>query len=159
MKRRLGRELAVQCLYQMEMNQVSVDEALQMVFQEAKEENEAGVQLEDEEALYAYTRELVAETSTRASMLDELLTVYLTGWRMERLSRVDRQILRLAVYEMIIRDDVPPKAAINEAIELAKHFGFDESGKFVNGVLGKMIKNLDTVREQASELMNRETIG
>lgn len=149
MKRRLGRELAIQCLYQMEMNQVSVDEALQMVFQEAKEDNEAGVQLEDEEALYAYTKELVSETSSRAPMLDDILAGYLTGWRMDRLSRVDRQILRLAVYEMVIRDDVPPKAALNEAIELAKHFGLEESGKFVNGVLGKMIKNLDEVREQA----------
>lgn len=67
---------------------------------------------------------------------------------MDRLSRVDHQILRLAIYEMVFRDDVPPKAAINEAIDLAKHFGLDDSGKFVNGVLGQMIKELDIVKEK-----------
>lgn len=150
MKRRLGRALAVQCLYQIEMNQVSVDEALDMVFQEAKEDNEAGIKLEDETALRAYTRELVTETKARGPALDDVLAAYLKGWKMDRLSRVDRQILRLAVYEMAVRDDVPPKAAINEAIELAKHFGMEESGKFVNGVLGQLIKNLDAAREQVN---------
>ena len=148
MKRRLGRELAVQCLYQIEMNHVSVQEAIDMVFQEAKEDNEAGVDLQDEAALRKYTYEIVAETSSRSAVLDEALSHYLTGWKMDRLSRVDRQILRLALYEMVVRDDVPPKAAVNEAIELAKHFGFEESGKFVNGVLGKMIKDLDTVKDK-----------
>ena len=67
---------------------------------------------------------------------------------MDRLSRVDRQILRVACYELVYREDVPPKAAINEAIELAKHFGTDEPGKFVNGVLGKVIGALDELKKQ-----------
>ncbi|MOA60631.1 hypothetical protein D3C78_1855570 [compost metagenome] len=62
------------------------------------------------------------------------------------MSKVDRQVLRLAVYEMIFRDDVPGKVAVNEAIELAKHFGTIESGKFVNGVLGKMIQDVDQLK-------------
>lgn len=65
---------------------------------------------------------------------------------MERLSRVDRQVLRLALYEMMEREDVPPKAAINEAIEIAKHYGTEESGKFVNGVLGQIIRRMEDVR-------------
>ena len=148
MKRRLGRELAVQCLYQIEMNEVSIGEALDMVFQEAKEDNEAEVIVQDEPMLRAYTEEIVTGTKARSDAIDEVLSGYLKGWKMDRLSRVDRQILRLAVYEMIIRDDIPPKAALNEAIELAKHFGVEESGKFVNGVLGQLIKELDSVRER-----------
>jgi len=148
MKRRLARELAVQCLYQIEMNQVSIQDSLEMVIQEAKEDNEAEVLLEDEHALREYTENLISGVKTRASAIDDVLSGYLKGWRMERLSRVDRQIMRIAVYEMIYREDVPPKAAINEAIELAKHFGVEESGKFVNGVLGQLIKDLDQVRER-----------
>jgi len=148
MKRRLARELAVQCLYQIEMNQVSIQDSLEMVIQEAKEDNEAEVLLEDEHALREYTENLIAGVKARASAIDDVLSGYLKGWRMERLSRVDRQIMRIAVYEMIYREDVPPKAAINEAIELAKHFGVEESGKFVNGVLGQLIKDLDQVRER-----------
>lgn len=148
MKRRLARELAVQCLYQIEMNQTPIGESLDMVFQEAKEDNEAGVKLEDELALRDYTGELVAGIKARSAAIDDVLAGYLKGWKMDRLSRVDRQILRLAVFELIYREDVPPKAAINEAIELAKHFGVEESGKFVNGVLGQLIKDLDSVRER-----------
>jgi N utilization substance protein B len=81
--------------------------------------------------------------------IDKLLQAYLTGWRIERLSKVDQQILRLAVYEMVYRDDVPARVAINEAIELAKRFGGEESGKFVNGVLGKMIRQLDELKAAA----------
>ena len=68
------------------------------------------------------------------------------GWPWTGLSRVDREVLRLAVYEMVYRDDVPPKVVVNEAIDLSKHFGTEESGKFVNGVLGKMIKELDEIK-------------
>jgi len=80
--------------------------------------------------------------------IDRLLIRYLKGWTMDRLSRVDRQILRLAVYEMLIRGDTPPKVAVNEAIELAKHFGTEESGRFVNGVLGRMLKEADSLRTE-----------
>jgi len=75
----------------------------------------------------------------------------LTGWQVDRLSRVDRQVLRLAVYEMLYRQDVPPKVVINEAIELAKHFGRDENGKFVNGVLGRMMKEREENQPEESD--------
>ena len=148
MKRRLAREIAVQCLYQIEMNGVSIGDALDMVFQEAREENEANVKLEDESALRLYSEELVAGVKSHEAPIDEALQQYLKGWRMDRLSRVDRQILRLAAFELIYREDVPPKVAVNEAIELAKHYGVEESGKFVNGVLGQFLKELDEVRER-----------
>jgi len=146
MKRRLSRELAVQSLYQMEMNEVSAQVALDMVLEEAKEDNEGKVTLSDEDALRDYTIELVNSTWRVKTAIDDVMVHYLVSYQMDRLSRVDLQILRLAIYEMVFRDDVPPKAAINEAIELAKHFGLDDSGKFVNGVLGQMIKELDIVK-------------
>ncbi|MEX2415970.1 MAG: transcription antitermination factor NusB [Paenibacillaceae bacterium] len=153
MKRRLSRELAVQSLYQMEMNDVSAQEALDMVLEEAKEDNEGKVTLSDVAVLREYTVELVNSTWAVKRAIDDVMVHYLVGYQMDRLSRVDRQILRLAIYEMVFRDDVPPKAAINEAIELAKHFGLDDSGKFVNGVLGQMIKELDVVKEKLTSLL------
>jgi N utilization substance protein B len=142
MKRRLAREIAVSSLYQMEMNGVSGNDAVDMVMEEAQQENEIGAEVGELAAVDAFTRELVEGVYSRREELDAQLAVYLTGWQVDRLSRVDRQILRLAAYEINFRK-VPPKVVVNEAIELAKHFGLDESGKFVNGVLGRMIREQD----------------
>lgn len=149
MKRRLAREIALQSLYQVEMNGVSAEEAIQTVVEEARDENETNLSISKGETIStSYIQELVAGTLSHRQEIDELLSAYLKGWRMDRLSRVDRQILRLAVYEMLHRKDVPAKVVINEAIELAKHFGTEESGKFVNGVLGKMIKELPGIQDE-----------
>ncbi|MDG0813200.1 transcription antitermination factor NusB [Cohnella rhizosphaerae] len=140
MKRRLAREIAVQSLYQMEMNGVSAQEAVDAVMEEAKGDNEMETEVGELAAVDGFTRELVLGVKSNQDALDAQLAGYLTGWQVDRLSRVDRQILRLAAYEMNHREDVPAKVAVNEAIELAKHFGTDESGKFVNGVLGRLIR-------------------
>ncbi|TYP77864.1 transcription antitermination factor NusB [Paenibacillus methanolicus] len=150
MKRRLAREIAVQSLYHMEMNEVTAADAVNMLADEARDdENEIGASAADMSAIDVYVRELVHGVIEHKQALDDILQTYLTGWQVDRLSRVDRQILRLAAYEMVYRTDVPPKAAINEAIELAKHFGTDESGKFVNGVLGKLLLALDELKPKA----------
>ncbi|MDU0331640.1 MULTISPECIES: transcription antitermination factor NusB [Paenibacillus] len=148
MKRRLAREIAVQSMYQMEMNEVDANEAVTMLLTEAMEENEGEVELSDVDATRAFVLELVNGTWSRKDAIDGLLEDYLKGWQISRLSKVDRQVLRLATYEMIFRDDVPGKVAVNEAIELAKHFGSPESGKFVNGVLGKMIQDIDQLKSK-----------
>ncbi len=148
MKRRLAREIAVQSMYQMEMNEVDANEAVTMLLTEAMEENEGEVKLSDVDATRAFVLELVNGTWSRKDAIDGLLEDYLKGWQISRLSKVDRQVLRLATYEMIFRDDVPGKVAVNEAIELAKHFGSPESGKFVNGVLGKMIQDIDQLKSK-----------
>ena len=147
MRRRLARELALQSLYHIEMNEVSPLEAVQVAVNEAENDNEAELQVDRIEV--EPVLELVQGTRSRVADIDKLLQAYLTGWRIERLSKVDQQILRLAVYEMVYRDDVPARVAINEAIELAKRFGGEESGKFVNGVLGKMIRQLDELKAAA----------
>ena len=145
MKRRLAREIAVSSLYQMEMNGVTGDEAVNMVMEEARQDNEIGADVRELGAIDGFTRELVAGVWAMREELDRQLAGYLTGWQIDRLSRVDRQILRLAAYEMNITG-VPPKVVVNEAIELAKHFGTEESGKFVNGVLGRMIREQQSLQ-------------
>ncbi|AIQ42555.1 transcription antitermination factor NusB [Paenibacillus sp. FSL R7-0297] len=146
MKRRLAREIIVQSLYQMEMNDVEVTEAVEMLIEEAADENETERVITDETELKAYVIAHVNGVWEHKMAIDDMLEHYLKGWQMSRLSRVDRQILRLATFEMIFASDVPAKVAVNEAIDLAKHFGTDDSGKFVNGVLGKMIQDVDTLR-------------
>ncbi|TMV51399.1 transcription antitermination factor NusB [Paenibacillus mesophilus] len=147
MKRRLAREIALQSLYHIEMNDVSPEVAIETVLEEARSDNEAELAVGDGEvAGTPYLADLVKGTTKHKERIDETLSVYLTGWKVDRLSKVDRQILRLAAYEMLFGTEVPPKVVVNEAIELAKRFGSDESGKFVNGVLGKLIKELDAIK-------------
>ncbi|MFD1955852.1 transcription antitermination factor NusB [Paenibacillus thailandensis] len=149
MKRRLAREIAVSSLYQMEMNEVSPQEAIAMIMEEAAgQDNELGAKPAEAKATEQFATELVLGVTERKQAIDGMLQQFLTGWQVDRLSRVDRQILRLACYEIVFRDDVPPKAATNEAIELAKHFGTEESGKFVNGVLGKLLQGVDELRSR-----------
>lgn len=149
MKRRLAREIAVSSLYQMEMNEVTADEAVDMLLEEAHSANEIGAEPGDiGNADDDFVRQLVMGVAERKAAIDDMLQDHLTGWQVDRLSRVDRQVLRLACFEMVFSNDVPPKAVINEAIELAKHFGTEESGKFVNGVLGKLISGLDQLKAE-----------
>ncbi|QAY66243.1 transcription antitermination factor NusB [Paenibacillus protaetiae] len=149
MKRRLGREIAVSSLYQMEMNEeVSGADAIGMIMEEAGvQDNELGADPAEIKATESFVEELVQGVTQNKQAIDDMLQQFLTGWQVDRLSRVDRQILRLACYEIVYREDVPPKAATNEAIELAKHFGTDESGKFVNGVLGKLLQGVEQLKE------------
>jgi transcription antitermination protein NusB len=151
MKRRLAREITIQSLYQVEMIGVSGDDAVNSVMDEARQDNEIGAEVAELEAVDALTRELVQGVLTHKELLDQKLAVYLTGWQVDRLSRVDRQILRLAAYEMMFRKEVPPKVIINEAIEVAKHFGLEENGKFVNGVLGRMLREREGNEQQESD--------
>ena len=150
MKRRIAREIIVQSLYQMEMNDVESAEAVEILLQEASDENESEVVITDEIQLKHYVVEHVNGIWEHKVAIDDILEHYLKGWQMSRLSRVDRQILRLATFEMIFANDVPAKVAVNEAIDLAKHFGTEDSGKFVNGVLCKMIQELDTIKDSNS---------
>jgi N utilization substance protein B len=85
---------------------------------------------------YAVT--LVEGVTERRDRIDELLTTYAEGWTLDRMPAVDRNILRVAIYELLWRDDVPDAVAIDEAVELAKELSTDESPKFVNGLLGRL---------------------
>jgi len=87
----------------------------------------------------AFARELVYETSERQEELDALLSRYAPEWPVDQIAIIDRNILRIAIYEVMNEEGTPTKVAINEAVELAKQFGSDSSGRFVNGVLGTLV--------------------
>ena len=94
--------------------------------------------LEIDAAAQAFAKDLVAAASAHAAKLDELIAAASKNWRIDRMSRVDRNILRLGSCELVAFRDVPVKVVINEAVELAKRFGTAESSAFVNGVLDRI---------------------
>lgn len=130
MGRRELREHIFKLLFLSEFNQVEeMPEQIGMYFEQLEELKEKDQQYM--EAKYARIKEHVAE-------LDEKINEAATGWKTSRMSKVDLTILRLAVYEMQMDEEVPVKVAINEAVELSKKFGGEESSSFINGVLGKL---------------------
>ncbi len=86
-----------------------------------------------------FARELVMGVSSHQEELDALIKRYAPEWPVEQIAIVDRNVLRISIYEITMRQDTPIKVAINEAVELAKQFGSDSSGRFVNGVLGSLV--------------------
>lgn len=147
MKRRTAREIAVQSLYHMEMNDVSASAAIEMVIKEGNDDD-PHTTVKTNPAQNKFILKIVEGVWGNKEEIDNILLEYLKGWKMDRLSKVDHQILRTATFEMIYDPDSPPKVVVNEAIDLSKHFGTDESGKFVNGVLGKMIKEVDEIKNR-----------
>jgi N utilization substance protein B len=86
-----------------------------------------------------FARELAEGVSAHQAWLDELISRYAPEWPVDQIAIIDRNILRIAIYEILVGQDTPVKVAINEAVELAKTFGSDSSGRFVNGVLGTLV--------------------
>ena len=92
-----------------------------------------------------YTETLVRGVSEHRARLDELLGQYATGWTLERMPAVDRTALRIGAYELLYVDDVPPPVAVSEAIALVRNLSTDDSPAFVNGVLGSMLRDRDSL--------------
>lgn len=86
-----------------------------------------------------FARELVQGVNAHQEHLDAFIGRYAPEWPVDQIATIDRNILRIAMYEILMHDDTPVKVAINEAVELAKEFGSDSSGRFVNGVLGSLV--------------------
>lgn len=124
--RRRARECAVQAIYSW---QLSGNDIADVELEFLSEQDTQGVDI-------AYFRELLVGVAINATRLDKAMAPYLSR-QLEELGQVEKAILRLAMFELSFREDVPYKVAINEAIELAKVFGADDSHKFVNGVLDK----------------------
>jgi N utilization substance protein B len=95
--------------------------------------------------VHEYTVELVEGVAAHRGRIDELLTEYAEGWRIERMPGVDRAVLRVGVFEMLWRTDVPDAVAIDEAVELAKTLSTEESPRFVNGVLARVLRDRPAV--------------
>lgn len=98
-----------------------------------------------------FVKSLIHGLMERLKDIDGYITKYATEWPLEQITIVDRNILRIGVYELVYNNDIPAKVAINEAIEIAKIFGSDSSGKFVNGVLGAIYKNMLDEQEIKSD--------
>lgn len=131
--RRLARVLAFKTLYEVDLAHHKPGEVLQRLAEEQEVAPET----------MAYARELVAGVLRHREQLDQIIHEKAPAWPLQQMSAVDRNILRLGLFECLYeRDTVPAKAAINEAVELAKTFGSDSSARFVNGVLGRVIESL-----------------
>ncbi len=99
----------------------------------------------DARPIREYTKELVNGVSNNRRKIDELITTYAQGWDMDRLPAVDRNILRLGIYEILWSTDVPMSVAIDEALILAKELSSDDSSKYIHGVLGRIASIKDTI--------------
>lgn len=133
MKRRELREHIFQLLFRVEFNgQEEMPEQISLFVDDMKEENEV------KEADEAYISGKYAKIVEKLPEIDAKLDEVSKGWKTSRMGKVDLTILRLAVYEMMYDEDIPEKVAINEAVELSKKFGGDESPAFINGVLAKL---------------------
>lgn len=132
MSRRLARRKALQLLYQIDLTQSSPDEAWNQ-----SDVNE-GLSASAQE--FAYN--LVAGVRQHIADIDQLIAGFAKDWTIDRMSYVDRNILRLAVYELKYMPETPTKVAVNEAVELAKDFSDVQASKFINGVLGTVVEYL-----------------
>ncbi|MEW6545644.1 MAG: transcription antitermination factor NusB [Bacillota bacterium] len=139
MARRKAREVALKVLFQMDLGRHTLEGAWPLAVEgEALPEGSA-----------AFARELAAGAASHLEEIDRLLSECSEGWKVSRMAGVDRNILRLAVYELLYRHDIPASATINEAVELAKVYGTEESPRFVNGVLGELARRLGRVANPA----------
>ena len=128
--RRKSRELALQVLYQQEM--AGPDNILDF--------DEFCTHFQVYKKSIPYARDLLAGIRDKGEIIDQRIRKYAQNWRLERMSVIDRNILRIAVYEVYYHDDVPISVAINEAVEIAKSFSTDDSGSFINGILDAMAR-------------------
>jgi N utilization substance protein B len=96
-----------------------------------------------EPRLVEFTRELIAGVREHQPRIDEMIQGVAENWRLDRMAAIDRNILRLGAYEVLYRDEIPPKVAINEALELAKRYSTAQSSRFVNGILDRVLQLKD----------------
>ncbi len=130
--RRLGREMALQMLYASDLNP-------------ANEHPFIPRELEDSRTQYEsvdFAEELVKGVTENRTTIDELLTAKSKNWSLVRMARVDLSILRIAIFELLYRSDIPRNVTINEAIEVAKKFGTEDSPSFINGILDEIATGL-----------------
>lgn len=134
--RHLGRIIALQTLYEQELRQEAADKDFDV--NEVLERNIGRYKemLEDVD----FIRQLVEGVTKQAAELDKKLQPVAPEWPIDQIARMDRMVLRMGLYELENEDDVPPKVVINEAVELAKAFGGDNSSRFINGVLGTLLR-------------------
>lgn len=136
--RRQSREYALQMLYQLEISQDNLEHVLKHYWER---------QVAEDDETKEFTHFLVSGVVGQKNEIDEFIAKYSTHWKLSRMAAVDKNILRLAVFELRNCQDIPLKVTLNEAIEIAKKFGSEESGSFINGVLDKIAKEVKKTGE------------
>jgi len=136
-----ARYTALQTLYEVDMT----DHPLGTVLQERAKENEL------EAAEYDFAQEIALGVNRNKDRLDRLIAQHASEWPLDQVAIIDRNILRIALWEIAIYRQTPLKVGINEAVELAKTFGTDSSPRFINGVLGSLVANLDALKQALSQ--------
>lgn len=131
MQRRKAREAALQALFQVDIGKGSVEAAVAYAIQI----NDLG------DSAAAFCQDLVSGAIGHQGEIDATISNLAVDWSIDRLANVDRNILRIALYELMHRQDIPESVAISEAVEIAKEYGDDNSGRFVNGILGQFARN------------------
>jgi N utilization substance protein B len=129
--RRSSRELALKFLYQSEFNEGHSEELLSQFIDQVASKDGVG----------DYMRKLVVAIFSHRDEIDSAIQKYSEHWALDRMTLIDRNILRMGVCELVYLDSVPPKVAINEAVEIAKKFGNDDSPDFINGVLDHIFRD------------------
>ena len=134
-KRRQARELAIQVLFHLEFNPGPPEYGFDLICRN----------FSPQESSRSFSRQLVLGVCEKKKSLDDTISLASRNWRLERMSRLDKCILRLAVFEILFMPDIPPKVSIDEALEIGKKFGSENSGSFINGILDHIYNTL--VRE------------
>lgn len=131
MKRRKAREYALQLLFQLDIRKEKPTASVLKRF---------WAEREPEDEVKSFAEDLVKGAYKHIDRINDLIRQCAKNWTLDRMAAVDRNVLRLAVYEMLYRMDIPTSVTINEAIEIAKKYGTDESGAFVNGILDSIAR-------------------
>ena len=130
--RRQAREWCFQILFELDMNPAEVDRVFKLFWRERKTDAQTR----------AFAESLVVGVRGHLAEIDAKIKEYAHNWDIKRMGVVERNVMRMALYEMLYCDDVPPVVSINEAVDITKYFGNAESGKFVNGILDRARKDL-----------------
>jgi transcription antitermination factor NusB len=130
-RRRKARELALKMLYQLETNNESPERALDRYCETFPYQQD----------IIDYAMSLLSGIKKEIELIDGFIASASEHWKMDRIAFVDKNVMRIGVYEMLFSQDVPPKVAIDEAIEMGKKYGNEDSGDFINGVLDRILKD------------------
>lgn len=136
-RRTKARELALQILYQVDIRKEEADILLEDFWQQ---EQQAKGKINN--SIKEFTTALVKGTLKNLQKINAVISSYAENWELDRMAVIDRNIIRMASFELLYLEDIPPKVSINEAVDLAKRYGDVDSGKFVNGILDRISKEV-----------------
>lgn len=151
--RHLGRIVAMQTLYEQDFRNEDDDSKTDLDAVLNRNLEEFSTSIDDT----TFVHDLVDGVTTNQDMIDGIISPAAPEWPVDQIAKVDKIILRIGVYELMIKRDVPPKVAINEAVELAKTFGGENSSKFVNGVLGTIYRSSEFYEPEEDKAKKAES--